>query len=105
MISEDKIKEIVNRIVENVNPEKIILFGSYAYGQPNEDSDLDVLVIQDVDIPVYKRGKQVKQYLRGIKTPVDIVVRTPDEIKEWRNTKASFIYDAMQKGKVLYEQK
>ena len=45
MISQEKIKEVIDRIVKNINPEKIILFGSYASGNPGEDSDLDILVI------------------------------------------------------------
>jgi len=51
MIGEDKISEIVNKIAFGYNPEKIILFGSYAAGNPSEDSDLDLFVIKETDLP------------------------------------------------------
>jgi len=59
MIGKDKISEIVNKIVIGYNPDKIILFGSYAYGNPKEDSDLDLFVIKDTDVPRPQRTVQV----------------------------------------------
>lgn len=102
MISQEKINEVVNRIVKNVNPEKIILFGSYAYENPSEDSDLDLLIIKEMKMPRYKRSREVKKYLRGLKIPIDVIVYTQKEIKEWENTKTSFISQATKEGKVLY---
>jgi len=49
MITQDQINDVVDIIVKNVNPEKVILFGSYAYGEPQEDSDIDILVIKDTN--------------------------------------------------------
>ena len=102
MIPREKINEIVDRIVMNVQPEKIILFGSYAYGEPNEDSDLDILVVKKMDIPRYKRAKEVKKYLRGIKIPVDVIVYTQEEIDDWKGVKTAFINDIIEKGEILY---
>jgi len=103
MIPQEKINEVVERIVKNVQPEKVILFGSYAYGKPNEDSDLDILVIKESVLPRHERVKEIKKYLWGIKIPVDLIVYTPEEIDEWRGVKNSFINEVMEKGKVLYE--
>jgi predicted nucleotidyltransferase len=50
------IDEVVRRIVECVRPQKIILFGSYAYGRPHADSDLDILVVMESELPRYKRA-------------------------------------------------
>ena len=58
MIGTDKISEIVNKIASGYQPDKIILFGSYASGTPNEDSDLDLFVIKDTDLPRPQRAVQ-----------------------------------------------
>jgi predicted nucleotidyltransferase len=84
MIPQEKINEVVERIVKNVQPEKVILFGSYAYGEPDEDSDLDILVIKESVLPRHERVKEIKKYLQGIKIPVDLIVYTTKEIDEWR---------------------
>lgn len=102
MISQAQIDTVVQRIVENVNPEKIILFGSYAEGNPNENSDLDILIIKETDMPRYKRNSEVKKYLRGLKIPIDVVVYSQKEIDEWKNVKTSFVNNVLEKGKVLY---
>jgi len=104
MISQEKIKEVINRIVKNVNPEKIILFGSYASGNPREDSDLDILIIKEMRMPRYKRSREVKKHLRGMKIPIDVIVYTKKEIKKWEDTKTAFINQAIKQGKVLYGQ-
>lgn len=102
MISQEKIKEVIDRIVKNINPEKIILFGSYASGNPDEDSDLDILVIKEMKMPRYKRSREVKKHLRGMKIPIDVIVYTKKEVKEWKDTKTAFINQAMKQGKLLY---
>ena len=103
MIGKEEIEEIVRRIVEGVDPEKVILFGSYAYGEPDEDSDIDILVIKDMNMPRYRRGTEIKQYLRGMKIPIDIVVYTREEIEEFQGVKTSFINQIVEEGRVLYE--
>ena len=64
MISQEKINEAINRIVKNINPEKIILFGSYASGNPSEDSDLDILIIKEMRMPRYKKQASEKAFKR-----------------------------------------
>lgn len=102
MITQSQINDVVDIIVKNINPDKVILFGSYAYGQPQEDSDLDILVIKDTDSDRYKRTREIKKYLRGIKIPIDVVVYTKAEIEEWKDTKSAFITQILQDGRVLY---
>jgi predicted nucleotidyltransferase len=104
MISQEKINEVIDRIVKNINPEKIILFGSYASGNPGEDSDLDILVIKEMKMPRYKRSREVKKHLRGMKIPIDVIVYTKKEVKEWKDTKTAFISQVIKQGKVLYGQ-
>jgi predicted nucleotidyltransferase len=102
MVTKEQVDEIVKRIVENYRPEKIILFGSYAYGTPSEESDLDLLIIKDSNLPRYKRGREVRKYLRGLKLAIDLVVYTKEEIQKWSDVRTAFITTVMEKGNVLY---
>ena len=104
MISQEEINEVIDRIVKNINPEKIILFGSYASGNPSEDSDLDILIVKEMRMPRYKRSREVKKHLRGMKIPIDVMVYTKKEIKKWENTETAFINQAIKQGKILYGQ-
>ena len=97
-----QLDEVVKRVVENYHPEKIILFGSYAYGQPTEDSDLDLLIIKESDLPRYKRGREVRKLVRGMKVAVDVLVYTRAEIEKWKDIKPAMITTIFEKGKVLY---
>ncbi len=76
-ITDEIIQEIKNRIVKGVHPEKIILFGSYAYGNPTKDSDLDLLVILPTEEPMHKRTIKIRKLIRDIRVPKDILVYTP----------------------------
>lgn len=102
MYTQEQINNVVSKIVQSVNPTKVILFGSYANGQPNENSDLDLLIIKNTDNPLNKRASEIRQYLRGIKIPMDILVYTENEYKEQLNSKYSLLSNIVEKGKVLY---
>jgi len=103
MISQRKINEVVNKIIENYNPEKIILFGTYAKGTQSEHSDLDLLIIKDSNLPRYKRARQVWKYLWGSMVPMDIIVYTNKEFNEDKDVRFTFINNVHRTGKVLYE--
>jgi predicted nucleotidyltransferase len=105
MITQQQIEQLRQTIVDIEHPEQIILFGSYAYGEPHENSDLDILVVNNYNVPRHKRGKEVLQALSYIRFPLDIVFYTPEEINKWRETSLAFITTVMSKGKVLYERK
>lgn len=97
-----QIKDLCRQMVTGFNPQKIILFGSYAYGKPNEDSDLDFLVVMPF------KGRSVDQAIRirkGISTkmPLDLMVRTPLQIEKRLKLNDFFIKEAIDKGRVLYE--
>jgi len=103
MIGTDKISEIVNKISSGYNPEKIILFGSYANGNPNEDSDLDLFVIKETDLPRPQRTAQVRKMIYGSMNPIDLIVYTPKEIDESKENKFGFVYEVLNTEKTLYE--
>jgi predicted nucleotidyltransferase len=103
MIRKEKISEIVNKIVQNYAPEKVILFGSYANGTPNEDSDLDLIVIKNTDLPKQSRGRVLRKYLFGSFIPMDLKVYTPSEFNNDLLNPYSFLYSAMKNSTTLYE--
>jgi uncharacterized protein len=103
MIDTTKINEIVLRIARRFNPEQIILFGSYASGTPNKDSDLDLLIIQDTDLPRHKRSLEIRISLIGIKVPMDILVYTKSEFEDEIKEKYSFLNAAIKNSRILYE--
>lgn len=102
-VDNELLQEVVRRIVNSVHPERIILFGSYAYGEPEGESDLDLLVIMNSELPRYKRAVSIYSCLTGILLPKDIVVYTPEEVKEWSEVPQAFITTVIKKGKVIYE--
>lgn len=104
MISQEQIDDILKRVIQGIQPKKVILFGSYANGTANKDSDLDLLIVKNTTVPRYKRALQVRRHLRGLKIPIDLLVYTEDEIAKWGDVKSSFICQVMQEGKVLYKQ-
>lgn len=103
MIDSTKINDIVDRIAIRFDPDKIILFGSYASGNPNNDSDLDLLVIKDTDLPRHKRSFDIQKSLIGSMIPMDILVYTKSEYEQEKDEKSSFLCSAIKTSKVLYE--
>ena len=103
MISMETIREMAGKIVEAFQPERIILFGSYARGTAVEDSDVDLLVVSHDARPRPKRSVPIYGLLRDYYIGKDILVYTPEEIDEYRELKPSLIYRAFHEGIVLYE--
>lgn len=107
MIKREQIEEIIKRIVSSYRSEKIILFGSYAHGNPTENSDLDLLVVvKSSNLPRYKRAREIRKHLWGVTDiPKDILVYTEEEIEEWQDVKEAFITRVVSEGRILYENK
>src|SRR3989344_5529819 len=99
-----KIKEIVNKIVTEYKPEKIILFGSFAWGNPTDDSDVDLFIIKRSREKKMSRSSKLRSKIYGSNLPaMDIMVYTPKEVEKSINEyKNLFIEDIMRNGKVLY---
>ena len=94
----------IERIVSKLNPEKIILFGSYAYGNPTPDSDVDLLVIMKTKAKEIDRYVAVSNLLYPRQFPVDILVKTPKEVQEKKKKKGNFFMrEILTKGKVIYK--
>ena len=102
-----EIIDILNKKLSPLNAKKIILFGSYAYGEPNENSDLDLCIIEDKIESKIKEKTKIRKLLKDIKLPKDILVEEEEYFlshsdENWINTS---LYDARHKGIVIYEQK
>ena len=95
------IRRFANRIGKAFRPEKIILFGSYAYGSPHAESDVDVLVI----MPTADVVRQAIRITLAVDHPfaLDLIVRTPEQIERGLRDDDWFVREIMEKGIVLYE--
>ncbi len=98
------ILKMVEKIIKEYQPKKIILFGSYAYGEPTEDSDIDLLIIKDTDKRPIDRWVEVKRVLRDTARtlPVSPLVYTEKEIEERMAIKDFFLKEILETGEVLY---
>jgi predicted nucleotidyltransferase len=95
--------EAVRKIVAALNPEKIILFGSFAIGNPTPDSDVDLLIIMDTALEPRERSWQVSRLLIPRQFPVDILVKTPEEVDQEIRSNNTFLREIVSTGLVLYE--
>ncbi len=98
------LREIVRRIRREVRPQKIVLFGSRARGTPRRHSDYDILVVKRTRLPHHRRTIPVYRALCGLRVPVDVVMYTPGEVRDWRSVRQAFVTTAIREGKVLYEE-
>ena len=107
MIGSKPLEEIVRRVVDVAQPQKIVLFGSRARASHRPDSDLDLLVIKESAEPRYERAVPIYRALAGIGLGIDkdIIVYTPQEVERWRNASGHFVTTALREGKVIYERK
>ena len=102
-VTESLLADVVSCILSVGNPQKIVLFGSRARGDSRPDSDLDLLIIEDSELPRYRRSARYRRALCGLFPAKDVVVWTPDEVEEWCEVPNAFITTVLAEGKVLYE--
>lgn len=102
-VTDEILAEIVRRIVEKFDPEQIILFGSYAYGQPHQDSDVDLFVVMESTLSAAFRSLEICRLIRPRPFPADIIVKTPSELNAALARGDYFIKEILTNGRVLYE--
>lgn len=108
MTNNRKARVIIQKIVEKIRreyrPEKIILFGSYSYGKPTAESDVDLFIIKESDKRRIDRFCEVRRIIRGIKgISVQPVVFTKKEVAQRLRLEDNFFKEVLEKGEVLYE--
>ncbi len=99
-----QIDKIVRQVVDAYQPEKVILFGSYAYGEPDADSDLDLLIIKRTSERFIDRWMSVRQIVSDpdSSVPFEPIVLTPEELEERLAIGDQFIEEIVTKGEILY---
>jgi len=96
--------EVCSRLVGHLHPERIVVFGSRARGVEQPDSDLDLMVVVDVNGSLAERSRIVRRYLLDLGVPIDLVVYTPAEYQHYRTWRSSVAGIADREGKVLHGQ-
>jgi uncharacterized protein len=102
MLNEADIKKLVERIVKCVEPDKVIMFGSYAKGIATNKSDLDLFIIKDTPLPMKQRNEELLPIVNKLLIEVDVHVYTPEEVQEYGSEKYSFVHSVLKTGKVIY---
>ena len=102
MIPRSEIKSYCDAIAREFKPEKIILFGSYAYGTPTEDSDVDLMVVMPCKGKPVETACRIRRHLRA-PFAMDLLVRTPDFVRARLSTGDAFLREVTVTGEVMYE--
>lgn len=104
VITKEVIEEVKDRLVKVYNPVQIYLFGSYAWGTPNENSDLDLLIVVENsdEKKRHKRGKSGYESLWGLDISKDLLVYTKDELNKLAEGPNPFISKILKNGKLIY---
>jgi len=102
---EQTIQNILERLLTGYAPQKVILFGSYAYGNPRRDSDIDLLVIKETSERFIDRWVTARRLLTdpSRRLPLQVIVLTPQELSERLDIGDQFIKEIIDRGEVLYD--
>jgi predicted nucleotidyltransferase len=102
-LSQELLDEVTKRLAAEFQPEQVWLFGSHAWGQPDEGSDLDLLIVvgQSEESPV-RRAQRAHRCLRGLGIAKDIVVKTRPELERFRKVRGSLEAQILERGRLIY---
>jgi predicted nucleotidyltransferase len=104
MLEKETLKNIINKLVKIYSPIGIYIFGSYAWGEPTENSDIDLLIIvKDSDEKPHRRAVKGFISLKDLNIPKDLIVSTKKEFEQYSSDKTSLFYMIKEKGKKIYE--
>jgi len=95
--------KIINRIIQTPGVEKIILFGSYAYGKPHKDSDIDLFIVMKTEKRPVERGLIFQELFQDREFAMDFIVKTPEEVNYRISIGDFFVKKILEEGQVLYE--
>ena len=104
MIERRDIEQLGRTIAERFKPERVILFGSYAYGTPTRDSDVDLLVVMNHEGSAPRKAAEIRLSLPA-HVPLDVIVRSPERLHERLAMNDSFMREIIERGRPLYESK
>ncbi|HAX98282.1 MAG TPA: hypothetical protein DCY12_05200 [Candidatus Atribacteria bacterium] len=98
-----ELKRYIRLLTKHGSPEKLILFGTLARGELHEWSDIDLVVVEETDLPFYQRLRKIRELIQP-QVGLDIVVYTPEEFDQLQANSTFFREEIMAKGKIIYEQ-
>lgn len=101
-LSPETIQGLADRIAAKYHPDKVVLFGSRAYGTPNADSDADLLVILPFEGKPFRKSLEILNYL-DVRFPLDLIARQPEDVERRYREGDPLIREALDRGRVLYE--
>ncbi len=102
MVGMEQIRALSQQIAREFHPERVVLFGSYAYGTATEDSDVDLLVVMPYKGKGWRLAGKIRGHVRP-QFPVDLLVRSPEQIRRRLSLGDCFLKEVTEKGRVLYE--
>jgi uncharacterized protein len=97
------LEEIINRILQVITPDKIILFGSRARGEASPDSDYDLMIVKEGVTNTRRICGEIYQKFYGMKVPVDVLITTPEKLEKYKNTIGYVYKQVVEEGIVVYE--
>jgi len=102
MVEMKKIEDLTSQIVREFNPERIILFGSYAYGRASDESDVDLLVVLPFEGKPVRKAIEIRNKINA-RMPLDLIVRTPEQLAQRLAQNDWFMREIVERGRILYE--
>ena len=102
MVNIKEIRNLTSQIAREFNPDRIILFGSYAYGHPGNDSDVDILVVLPFKGKPVRKAIEIRNKINA-GVPLDLIVRTPEQLNDRVAQNDWFIREILERGHTLYE--
>lgn len=104
MLTPTEIDGVVREIVDRMQPQKVIIFGSYAKGTATIKSDLDIFVIRETALPMAHRADNLRPLRLQSLIRIDVHVYTPEEVEIYGNQQYSFVHSVLKSGKIVFEQ-
>ncbi len=103
VLDPNHVRTLITRIVETLEPQRVVLFGSHARGDAGARSDLDILVVAESSRPRYERAVPIYRAVADLPIELDILVYTPAEVRDWSRVDQAFVTTALREGRTLYE--
>ena len=102
MVEMKEIRDLTSQIAREFSPDRIILLGSHAYGQPGNDSDVDILVVLPFEGKPVRKAIEIRNRVNA-QVPLDLIVRTPEQVADRLAQNDWFMRDVVEQGRTLYE--